>query len=192
MITAMTLTRSFSSPLHWLKATPRLLAGTVAACALALGLSLEAQAHYDHLVSQAQGLDLAAPTLAQSADRPFPAAGQYLFGQASEPDQIGHGYIVMESNGQDLYGALYFPGSSFDCFQGRVENNALAMTITDSYSQEVYPYAISLVPQSAIASDLGGTTTVPLNLDGFHALDSLSDNDLRMLNICKADLMPES
>jgi hypothetical protein len=192
MIAPMTLTRSFSPPIHWLKATPRVLAGTIAACALALGLSLESQAHYDHWVSQAQPPSASAPALAQQAPSPFPAPGQYLFGQASEPDQLGHGYIVLESNGQDIYGALYFPGSSFDCFQGRVENNALAMTITDSYSQEVYPYAIALVPTSAIATELVGHTTVPLNLDGFHALNTLTENDLRMLNTCKADLMPES
>lgn len=192
MIAPITLTRSLLSPLHWLKTSPRVLAGTMAASALALGLSLEAQAHYDHWVSQAQSPSVAAPALAQQAPRPFPAPGQYLFGQASQPDQLGHGYIVLESNGQDIYGALYFPGSSFDCFQGRVENNALAMTITDSYSQEIYPYAIALVPQSAIATEQMGHTTVPLNLDGFHALDHLTENDLRMLNTCKADLMPES
>lgn len=193
MIAPMTLTRSFSSPLRWLKASPRALAGTLAACALALGLSLEAQANYanpGHLAAQPSALEGAA--LAQQAPRPFPAPGQYLFGQSSEPDQLGHGYIVLESNGQDIYGALYFPGSSFDCFQGRVENNALAMTITDSYSQEAYPYNIALVPQSAIATDQLSDGLAPLSLSGFHRLSTLTDNDLRMLNTCKADVAPES
>lgn len=195
MIAPMTLPRSLPSPLRWLQMTPRVLAGTMAACALALGLGLEAQANYansGHLASQQSALAVAAPALAQQAPRPFPAPGQYLFGQASEPDQIGNGYIVLESNGQDIYGALYFPGSSFDCFQGRVENNALAMTITDSYSQEAYPYNIALVSQSAIATGQLSDGLAPLSLSGFHSLSTLTDNDLRMLNTCKADLAPES
>lgn len=190
MIAPMTLSRSFSWSFRWLKATPRALAGTVAACALALGLSLEAQASYGSLVPFHSALDAVVPALTQAtaAARSFPAPGQYLFGQSSEPDQIGHGYIVMDSNGQDIYGALYFPGSSFDCFQGQVVNNALAMRITDSYSEEVYPYAIALEPQSAIATEVVGQGTVPLNLSGFHSLDTLTDNDLRMLNVCKAEV----
>ncbi|WP_198807616.1 hypothetical protein [Leptolyngbya sp. BL0902] len=183
----MTLSRSVLSPLRW--ATPRSLAGTVVACAVVLGLGLKAQANSSNLVILEQSPAIV-ETLAQAA-RSFPAPGQYLFGQSAEPDQIGHGYIAMESNGQDLYGALYFPGSSFDCFYGQVQGNALAMTIIDSYSEEAYPYSIALDPQSAIATEDLGTTTVPLNLHGFHALERLTDNDQRMLEVCRAEVAPE-
>lgn len=194
MIAPMPLLRSWSSPLRSLVMAPRMLsrAGVVAACVAAMGLGLDAQANPTQADSLGRGVAPEAPALAQTTPAPsFPAPGQYLFGQSAEPDQLGNGYIVVESDGQNLYGALYFPGSSFDCFQGRVEGNALAMTIIDSYSQEAYPYSIALEPQSAIATDVGGSTTVPLNLSGFHRLNSLTDNDLRMLNVCRSDVAPE-
>lgn len=189
MIGTMTLTRSGLSSLRWL--APRSVAGAVVALAMVVGLSLKAQAGYSDVPAVAPPAVVAAPTTAPAVPS-FPAPGQYLFGQSAQPDHIGSGYIVMESNGQDLYGALYFPGSSFDCFRGRVQGNALAMTIIDSYSQEAYPYSIALEPQGAIAADALQDGLAPLNLSGFHALSTLSDNDLRMLNICKADLAPES
>lgn len=187
MIGSMTLSRSVFSPLRWV--TPRSWAGAVVACAVVLGVSLNAQANSSDPVAL-EGSPAIVETLAQAA-RSFPAPGQYLFGQSAEPDQIGHGYIAVESNGQDLYGALYFPGSSFDCFYGQVQGNALAMTIIDSYSEEAYPYSIALEPQSAIATEALGTTPVPLNLHGFHALNNLTDNDRRMLEVCRAEVAPE-
>lgn len=191
MIASMTLSKSVSSPLRWLSIAPRSLAraGMVVACVVAMGLGLEAQASHNEAVSLELALEAPVPALAETAPAPsFPAPGQYLFGQSSTPDQIGSGYIVLNSDGQYIYGALYFPGSSFDCFQAEVEGNALAMTIIDSYSQEAYPYSIALEPQSPIASTQIQDGLVPLNLSGFHALDSLSENDLRMLNTCQVDL----
>jgi hypothetical protein len=189
MIGTMTLSRSSLSPLRWL--APRSVAGAVAALAMVMGLSLKTQTGYSDVAAAALPAVLSTPILAQAVPS-FPAPGQYLFGQSAQPDQIGSGYIVMESNGQDLYGALYFPGSSFDCFRGRVQGNALAMTIIDSYSQEAYANSIALEPRGAIAADVLPDGLAPLNLSGFHTLSTLSDNDLRMLNVCKADLAPES
>jgi hypothetical protein len=116
----------------------------------------------------------------------FPAPGQYLFGQVPEPDQIGQGYIVMENTGDLVYGALYYPSSSFDCFHGQVQGNELAMTIINSYSQEAYPYSIALVADSTVAAQQLPAGLTPVSLSGFHAIDTLTDNDLRMLSICKA------
>jgi hypothetical protein len=106
-----------------------------------------------------------------------------LFGEVSEPDQIGHGYMVLESNGETVYGALYYPHSSFDCFYGEVEGAELAMTIINSYTQEIYPYSIALVSDSAIAATSPGSLE-PLSLEGFYALEQVSDNDIRMLDMC--------
>ena len=189
MIGTMTLTKPGLSSLRWLD--PRSVAGAVVALAMVMGISLKAQAGYSDVPAVAPPAVVSTSTLAQSVPSLL-APGQYLFGQSAQPDQIGSGYIVMESNGQDLYGALYFPGSSFDCFWGRVQGNALAMTIIDSYSQEAYPHSIALEPRGAIATDALRDGLAPLNLSGFHALSTLSDTDLRMLNVCKADLAPES
>ncbi|HEY9763386.1 MAG TPA: hypothetical protein V6D07_12725 [Trichocoleus sp.] len=119
----------------------------------------------------------------------FPADGIYVYGQAPVAEQLGTGYVVFETVDQQLVGALYLPQSSFDCFQGQLEGNALAMTITNSYTQETYPYEIALASDSAIASSANGIPA-PLSLEGFHQLATPSENDLRMLETCKAVLQP--
>lgn len=119
----------------------------------------------------------------------FPESGRYLFGQVSQRDQLGQGYIVLESTGNEVFGALYYPSSSFDCFQGQVQSGQLAMTITNSYTQETYPYSIALVSDTAIASTAPDALQ-PLSLQGFHQIDALNDNDLRLLETCRATVNP--
>lgn len=114
------------------------------------------------------------------------ADGQYLYGESPEANQLGAGYMVFEASQGNIVGALYMPHSSFDCFRGRVQDGALAMTITNSYTQETYPYSVAVVTDDAIAS--ATNVTAPLQLDGFHRLGEPSDNDLRMLEVCKANL----
>ncbi|WP_080807659.1 hypothetical protein [Halomicronema hongdechloris] len=116
----------------------------------------------------------------------FPADGVYLYGQSPTPEELGVGYMVMEAVDQQVIGAFYMPHSSFDCFQGRVDGNELALTITNSYTQETYPYAISLVSNDAIAST--GEGLEPLSLEGLYRLAQPSDNDMRILATCKAAL----
>lgn len=188
MIGSMTLPGSDLSPLRWLKRAPTVLlrSGVFATGLVVLGFGLEAQATYSDLQAVAPPLDGAQAQATESTPS-FPAPGQYLFGQSPQADQVGSGYIVLESDGQAIHGALYFPGSSFDCFQGHVEGNAMAMTILDSYSQETYPYSIALVPQgSAIAADQITDGLTPLSLSGFYTLDQITANDLRMLGVCQA------
>jgi len=123
---------------------------------------------------------------AETTTSQFPADGVYLYGQSPRPDEIGVGYMVMEAIDQRVIGAFYMPHSSFDCFQGRVDGNELALTITNSYTQESYPYAISLVHDDAIATTDAGLE--PLSIDGFYRLPHPSDNDIRILETCKAVL----
>lgn len=117
----------------------------------------------------------------------LPADGLYLFGQAPVADQIGAGYMVFEAEQQRVVGALYMPDSSFDCFHGELGGTELAMTITNSYTQETYPYSIALQTNDAIASTSADSVS-PLSLEGFYRLASPSANDLRMLEICKNGL----
>ncbi len=116
------------------------------------------------------------------------ATGRHLFGQAPQPDQIGQGYVVLERSGNQVYGALYYPSSSFDCFTGQVQGSQLAMTIINSYDREAYPYSLALAEGPAIATGETVSESVPFNLDGFHAIDSLSDNDHRILAMCRTSL----
>ncbi|PZO41655.1 MAG: hypothetical protein DCF17_10385 [Shackletoniella antarctica] len=114
-----------------------------------------------------------------------PVAERYLFGQTPQPNQIGQGYVVMERTGDRVYGALYYPSSSFDCFHGQVQGTEVAMTIIDSYDQEAYSYSIALAEGPIVAAGETARELVPFNLDGFSAIDTLSDNDHRMLDLCR-------
>jgi hypothetical protein len=127
-------------------------------------------------------------TLAVAQTTAESATGRYLFGQAPQPDQIGQGYVVLERSGDQVYGALYFPSSSFDCFTGQVQGTQLAMTIFNSYDQETYPYSLALAEGPAIAAGETVSDSVPFNLSGFYAIDNLSDNDHRILAMCRSSL----
>jgi hypothetical protein len=62
------------------------------------------------------------------------------------------------------------------------------MTIFNSYDQETYAYSLPLAEGPAIAAGETVSESVPFNLDGFHAIDSLSDNDNRILAMCRTSL----
>jgi hypothetical protein len=162
----------------------------VAAGLIAVGFGLEAQANHG-VPEEVTTTPTARVTQSVTAQPTFPAPGRYLFGQVAEPDQIGQGYMVVESTGDRVYGALYYPSSSFDCFHGEVQGNQLAMTIINSYTQETHPYSIALVSDTAVASDNLSDGLTPLSLSGFHALDTLTENDLRMLSVCQATVTPD-
>ncbi len=119
-----------------------------------------------------------------------PVAERYLFGQSAQPDQIGQGYVVMERTGDRVYGALYYPNSSFDCFHGQVQGAEVAMTIINSYDQESHAYSIALAEGPVVAAGETAGELVPFNLDGFRAIDTLSDNDHRMLDLCQEVVAP--
>ncbi len=149
-----------------------------AVTAAALGTAAQAQAQ--NVSNQTSPEALA---IAQTAAEPV--SDRYLFGQAPQPDQIGQGYVVLERTGDRVYGALYYPSSSFDCFEGQVQGTEIAMTVINSYDQaDTYPYSLAMVEDSAIASSDASGGLVPFGLDGFHAIGDLSENDHRMLEIC--------
>lgn len=113
--------------------------------------------------------------------------GVYLYGQAPEPDQLNTGYFVFEVNNGDVIGALYMPSSSFDCASGKLTDSKLALTVRDSYDRSTNPYEIALERTAQVAT-AGNATVKPTGLDGFYPLEQVSANDLRILNVCKADL----
>ncbi|NJL48341.1 MAG: hypothetical protein HC929_13755 [Leptolyngbyaceae cyanobacterium SM2_5_2] len=185
MIAPVPQSRSLTSLLKRLSNLSRHLTALsmlVAGCG-GVGLALAAPAQAAPLTP---AISMGLAQNAATSNAVFPAPGQYLFGQVPEPDQVGQGYIVMETTGDRVYGALYYPSSSFDCFQGQVQGNELAMTIINSYSQEAYPFSIALVADSTVAAQQLPDGLTPVSLSGFHAIDTLTDNDLRMLSVCKA------
>ena len=141
---------------------------------ITLSAAFEAQAAYSKPVAQT-------PTM-PTATLPD---GVYLYGQAPKPDELGKGYFVFESKAGKVVGALYMPSSSFDCAAGEFKADQLALMVTDSYDRTANPFEIALDRTSAIASN--GNPSLNIGLQGFHKLDAVSKNDLRLLNVCKLD-----
>lgn len=111
--------------------------------------------------------------------------GVYLYGQSSEPEQIGSAYMVFEVNQNQVVGAFYMPHSSFDCFRGQFQGDRLALNVVDSYEQSVHPYSVAVETNGSVAST--GEAIAPVGLEGFNRLESLSNNDRRILATCQAD-----
>ncbi len=128
--------------------------------------------------------NLQAQTTATPANLPD---GVYLYGQATEPDQIGQGYFVFESIQGKVVGALYMPRSSFDCAAGTFKDDQLALTVVNSYDRTTNPFEIALERTSTVAAN-GKPTIDVVGLQGFQRISKISENDHRMLQICKTDM----
>jgi hypothetical protein len=112
--------------------------------------------------------------------------GVYLYGQSPEPETVGSEYMVFEVSQGEVVGGFYMPRSSFDCFEGKVEADKLALTVIDSYERTPHDYAVALATSESVAT--GGDTNVPVGLEGYHRIDDLSATDRQILTTCKADL----
>ena len=120
------------------------------------------------------------------AQHQFLEDGVYLYGESSQPEQIGQAYMVFEVHQGQLTGAFYMPRSSFDCFSGVAQGNQLNLNITESYSQQTYSHTIGFNNSSVVAAvGRQGADKNNLTLDGFQRLPNLSANDQRILNECK-------
>lgn len=133
--------------------------------------------------------DLETGPLTAQSTLPFLDDGTYLYGQVTEPNQIDSAYMVFDVKGQTIVGAFYMPHSSFDCFQGTIQSDELALTIHDSYSQDTFPFTVALVPNDEAIAFEGTAVAPPMDIDGFQPLESLSDNDQRILSTCRADIL---
>ncbi len=89
----------------------------------------------------------------------------YLYGQSPKPDQIKQEYFVFEVRQGKVVGAFYLPRSAFYCFYGNLERNQLNLTVVDTYDGTTSPYSV--------------------NLQQYHQIPIVSDNDRRILGICK-------
>ncbi len=159
-----------------LKTLNRLVAGISLAAGL-VSIGLPTQSAFAQAAPQANPVITAAKpsTLVD---------GVYLYGQSAEPNQIGRAYFVFEVHQGKVLGALYMPRSSFDCAYGSFQADQLALTVVDSYDRSENPYAIALAKGAAVATR-GNPAVTQINLEGFEPLTKLSDNDQRILNVCK-------
>lgn len=116
----------------------------------------------------------------------FPENGVYLYGQSPEPEQVGAAYAVMEIVDNQAVGAFYMPQSSFDCFYGAVESNQLMLNVVSSYDQQTHEYALAFQDSTAIATT--EEAAAPMELMGYHPIETVSSNDHRMLGVCRTDM----
>ncbi|MGI0488727.1 hypothetical protein ACN4EK_25235 [Pantanalinema rosaneae CENA516] len=152
---------------------------SVAACGMLAPAALSAESTPEQLARAAN------PSVSATAVSQLPD-GVYLYGQAQEPEQLGQGYFVFEVNQGDVVGALYMPRSSFDCAAGSFKDDQLALTVTNSYDRTTNPFEIALERVTNVASSAASGKPA-IGLEGFYRIDQVSDNDLRILNVCKQD-----
>ena len=132
----------------------------------------------------------AAPKSPAAAKQALPD-GVYLYGQSAQPDQIGQGYFVFESKQGQVVGALYMPRSSFDCTSGKFKGDQLALTVVNSYDHTTNPFEIALEKTSNVAAQ-GNPAFQDIGLEGFQRINKVSENDYRILKVCKADLQKQA
>jgi len=130
--------------------------------------------------AQATPRNLEKTVIAQNTTLPD---GVYLYGQSPKPDELGKGYFVFEARQGKLVGALYMPRSSFDCTYGQLEPDHVSLTVVDSYDRSENPFVFATERNDSVASR--DPVVAPISLEGFHRLSNLSENDQRILNVCK-------
>ena len=124
-----------------------------------------------------------AVNFAQAARSHSPLSdGTYLYGQSSKPEQLGQEYLVFAISQGRVIGAFYMPQSEFSCFYGSLDSKQMDLSIVDPYENTTYPYSIALQELSPLAA--GGQPTRSVGLEGYHQIDTMSDNDQRILNVC--------
>ena len=137
---------------------------------------------------------LASVNVAQAADAAATVTslkdGVYLYGQSSEPDRLGTEYFVAEVRDGKTVGAFYMPHSSFDCFYGRVQAQQLSLTVIDSYERTKHPFNRALRNNYFVATN-SNPALAEVQPQGYQRLAELSENDQRMLQMCKADLQEQ-
>ncbi|MDB9512635.1 hypothetical protein PN499_15715 [Kamptonema animale CS-326] len=93
------------------------------------------------------------------------ADGIYFYGQSPQRDQVEKEYFVFELRKGKVIGAFYLPRSAFYCFYGSLQSTQLDVKVVDSFDGSTSPYSV--------------------NLPQYHRLSNISENDRRLLNICK-------
>ncbi|MBS9773346.1 MAG: hypothetical protein O4861_17325 [Trichodesmium sp. St16_bin4-tuft] len=93
--------------------------------------------------------------------------GIYLFGESEESGKIQNEYFVFELKGGKVIGAFYMLHSSFYCFYGIHQEDSLQVKVIDSYDETASDYTV--------------------NLRKYYRRNQVSDNDFRMLKLCKTN-----
>lgn len=111
-------------------------------------------------------------------------AQTYLYGTSPQSQQLGHEYMVLQVNGQQVQGVFYQINSEYACFQGEINQGKLDLAVTDPYEQVAYNYQLNYAPVGYVANsdDRPVADYVP---EGFHSISRLSDLDRQLLDNCR-------
>jgi hypothetical protein len=121
--------------------------------------------------------------------------GTYLYGQASEAQQLGKEYIVFEARQGKVIGAMYLPSSEYSCFYGTMDSKNLNLTVANPYDQTALSHTIARGQTSEVAAVDGNlniqngydSLTYPhaVTLDGYQPISNVTDNDKQILKNCR-------
>jgi hypothetical protein len=114
--------------------------------------------------------------------------GIYVYGQSSKPNESGKGYIVLQKQQGKISGALYVPQSELSCFQGTItKSGELAMTVNSSPG-EVGVMQVSTTSNIPKINDQESTSyAYSVNLQSYHQLNSVSQQDQDILQMCQRE-----
>lgn len=119
--------------------------------------------------------------------------GVYLYGQSAKPEEIGKEYVVFEARNGRVIGAVYHPRSEFNCFYGTLQAQRLNVTMIDPMMEtaDSTPPEKQPAARVAAAGNYQGIDQVSVpysvKLQDYRRLPNVSDNDKRILGMCKAD-----
>jgi hypothetical protein len=120
--------------------------------------------------------------------------GTYLYGQTSQPGQIGQEYVVFEARQGRVVGAMYMPSSEYACFYGTLNSKQMNLTVVNPHNQTAFSHSIAREQATQMAA-VGGqinlensydSLTYPhsVGLDGYLPINQVGDNDKQILSTC--------
>ena len=120
--------------------------------------------------------------------------GTYLYGQTSQPGQIGQEYVVFEARQGKVVGAMYMPSSEYACFYGTLNSKQMNLMVVNPHNQTAFSHSIAREQATQMAA-VGGqinientydSLTYPhsVGLDGYLPINQVGDNDKQILSTC--------
>jgi hypothetical protein len=182
---ATSQTATTATPSRFNRSIEKLLTGALLTLAIGItAAALPAQSTEVPAIAQSSTTPSSLETSNSPQRQPL-SDGVYLYGQSAQADEIGSAYMVFEVNHQQVVGAFYMPSSSFDCFQGEVQGDRLALNVTNSYEQASYPYSVDMATDTAVASS-ENPAFESIQLVGYQPIASIDENNYKMLETCQA------
>lgn len=114
--------------------------------------------------------------------------GVFLYGSSPQRGEFGQGYIVFEKRGGKVVGGMYIPGSEFNCFQGTLDRSGEIAMSVKGYAGDINLTQVASRNGILQTNDSELTNYAhSVTLEDYHQLDSVGNNDRRILKECKAN-----